>query len=89
VCVLQERSCHATTTRDGTYKNQKPKTHKPNPKTTLTREARIDNVENISVVLVVVAVAVADDLNRFRSNAQKRLTKDEDCSGDQMCTSWC
>ena len=63
---------------DGTYKNQKP--IKPKPKTTLTREARIDNVENISVVLLVVVAVV--DLNRFRSNAQKRLTKD--CSGDQI-----
>jgi hypothetical protein len=52
---------------------QKPKTKNH------TREARMDNFENIIVVLVV-------DLNCFRSNAQKRLTKD--CS-DQMCTSWC
>jgi hypothetical protein len=71
VCAQQERLFHATTTRDGTYKNPKPK-----PQTTLTQEARMDNVENMIVVLVV-------DLNCFRSNTQKRLTKD--CS-DQMCT---
>jgi len=38
----------------------------------------MDHVENIIVAVLLV------DLNRFRSNAQKRLTKD--CS-DQMCTS--
>jgi hypothetical protein len=54
------------------------KTKNQKPKTTLEKR-EWDNVENIIVVLVV-------DLNCFRSNAQKRLTKD--CS-DQMCTSWC
>ena len=45
------------------------------------REARMDNVDNILVVLVVNL-----NMNRIRSNAQKRLTKD--CS-DQICTCWC
>jgi hypothetical protein len=67
VCAQQERSFHASTTGDGTYKN--PKTKKPH---SLTREARMDHVENIIAVVVLLRV----DLYRFRSNAQKRLTKE-------------
>jgi hypothetical protein len=69
VGALQERSFHATTARDGTYKNhQKPQSRSENGQ---------DNVDNILVVLVVDL-----NMNRIRSNAQKRLTKD--CSGDQI-----